>query len=240
MAETRIGLVSALVLAAGVAFAGVQVGQGIERFRMGDRTVVIKGLAERDVQSDFAVWALSFRRAANEFAEVQQALAADRDRVAAFLREQGFTEAEIEVRPLQVQDLLARDYASERVPLRFNGQGQVVVRSARVDAVAQVSNRIDPLIQAGVQLGGDGSESGPRYQLRGFNDIKPQLLQEATVNAREQAKKFVEDAGARLGALKGANQGVISIVDDGGGEMDSERTIGKRLRVVSTFVFELN
>jgi hypothetical protein len=186
------------------------------------------------------VWTLGFRRAANEFASVQQSLTADRDRVVGFLREQGFTDAEIEARPLQVQDLLAREYGSERVALRFNGQGQVTVKSARVDAVAQASNKVDPLIEAGIQLGGDNEGGGgPRYQLRGFNDIKPKLLEEATLSAREQAKKFAADAGATLGPLKAANQGAIRILDDDGSDADTSRTIGKRLRVVSTFEFAL-
>lgn len=239
MAEGRIGVVAALILAAGIGFAGQQVAQGIERFRMAERTLTVKGLAERDVKSDFAVWTLAFRRAENEFGRVQQALTADRDRVLAFLREQGFTDDEVEARPLQVQDLLAREYGSERVALRFNGQGQVVVKSARVDLVAAASNRVDPLIEAGIQLGGGDGDGAPRYQLRGFNDIKPMLLEEATLSAREQARKFAADAGATLGPLRSANQGTIRILDDDGSEMDSSRTIGKRLRVVSTFEFTL-
>ena len=115
----------------------------------------------------------------------------------------------------------------------------MVVKSARVDLVAAASNRVDPLIEAGIQLGGDGVEGAPRYQLRGFNDIKPLLLEEATLSARDQARKFAADAGATLGPLRNANQGTIRILDDDGSEMDSSRTIGKRLRVVSTFEFTL-
>ncbi|MCV2216232.1 MULTISPECIES: SIMPL domain-containing protein [unclassified Thauera] len=239
MSETRIGLLPALLLAGGVAFAGFQVGKGIEHFRMADRSITVKGLAERDVKSDFAVWTLSFRRAADEFGTVQRALTTDREQIVSFLHSQGFEDAEIEIRPLQVQDLLAREYGPERVALRFNGQGQVTVKSARVDAVAAASNKVDPLIAAGIQLGGDGQGEWPRYQLRGFNDIKPLLLEEATRSAREQAGKFAADAGARLGPLKSANQGAIRILDDDGSDMDSSRTIGKRLRVVSTFEFGL-
>lgn len=75
-----------------------------------------------DVKSDFAIWTLGFRRGGDDFAELQQRLAGDRQAVVAFLREQGFDEAEIEVRPLQVQDLLAREWGSQEVALRFNGQ----------------------------------------------------------------------------------------------------------------------
>ncbi|MHB1369932.1 MAG: SIMPL domain-containing protein, partial [Pseudomonadaceae bacterium] len=84
----RVGFFSAALLAAAVAFAGWSVGQGVERFRVADRSVTVKGLAEMDVKSDFAVWTLGFRRGGDDFAELQQRLAGDRQAVVAFLREQ--------------------------------------------------------------------------------------------------------------------------------------------------------
>lgn len=239
MSETRMGLLPALLLAAAVAFAGWSVGQGMERFRMENRSVTVKGLAEQDVKSDFAIWTLTFRRGGNEFGAVQKELAGDRERVLAFLQEQGFGKEEVVIHPLQVRDLYAREWGSERVPLRYNGEGRVSVKSARVEAVATAAGQVDPLIQAGMQLASDDGLGGPSFQLRGFNEAKPKLLEEATRNAREQATKFAADAGASLGRLKSANQGVISVLDDDGSNMDSGGTIGKRLRVVSTFEFEL-
>jgi hypothetical protein len=232
---------TALLVAAGIAIAGFAVSQGLERFRMADRSVTVKGLAEKDVESDFAIWTLSFRRAGAEFSGVQQALAADREKVLAFLKARGFTDAELEARPLQVQDLLAREYAQGNVPFRFNGSGQVLVKSARVAEVEQAALAVDPLIQDGIQLGGDndGGRSGPRFQLRGFNDVKAPLLAEATRNARDQAEKFAAEAGAKLGPLKNANQGVIRITGDDGNDFDDGSSRGKRLRVVSTFEYEL-
>lgn len=234
-------LLTALLVGAGIALAGFAVGQGLERFRMSDRSVTVKGLAEQAVESDFAIWTLGFRRAGAEFGAVQQALSGDRDQVVAFLKARGFTDEEIEARPLQVQDLYAREYAQANQPFRFNGTGQVLVRSARVADVEKAALAIDPLIQAGVQLGGEneGGRSGPRYQLRGFNDIKAPLLAEATRNAREQADKFAAEAGASLGPLKNANQGVIRITGDDGNDFDDGGSRTKRLRVVSTFEYEL-
>lgn len=234
-------LIAAALVGAGLALAGLFVSGGLERFRMADRSISVKGLAEKDVESDFAIWTLSFRRAGNEFAGVQQALLADRGKVLAFLKSQGFQEAELEAKPLSVQDLLARDYAQGNVPFRFNGSGRVVVRSARVAEVEKAALALDPLIQAGVQLGGEGEgqPAGPRYQLRGFNDVKAPLLAEATKNAREQAQKFATEAGATLGPLKSANQGVIRISGDDGGELDDGSSRSKRLRVVSSFEYEL-
>lgn len=235
-----IGLMAALVIAAGLAAGGWGIGQGLERFRAADRSVTVKGLAEKDVAADYAVWPLGFRRAGTDFGAVQRQLAEDRDRVVAFLKAQGFTDAEIEVRPLQVQDLWAREYGGNNQPLRFQGTGQVLVKSAKPTAVEAAALAVDPLIQAGVQLsGGNDGPAGPRYQLRGFNEVKAPLLAEATRNAREQADKFAAEAGARLGKLRAANQGVIQIGSASGEGYDDGSARVKRLRVVSTFTYAL-
>jgi len=232
---------AALLIAAGVALGGMAVGKGLERFRLADRSVTVKGLAEQDVESDFAAWALGFRRGGNEFGAVQQALAADRDRVVAFLKGLGFKDEEIEIRPLQVQDLFAREYGSSPQALRYQGSGQVLVQSDRPTAVEAAALAVDPLIQAGIQIGGDGNgPAGPRYQLRGFNAVKAPLLAEATRNAREQASKFAAEAGATLGDLRSANQGVIQIGSAGGEGYDDGSARIKRLRVVSTFTYTLD
>lgn len=235
-----IGLVAALVLALGFAAAGLGIGKGLERFRTADRSVTVKGLAEKDVEADYAVWPLGFRRAGADFGAVQRALAEDRDRVVAFLKGQGFIEAEIEIRPLQVQDLWAREYGGNNQPLRFQGTGQVLVKSTKPTAVEAAALAVDPLIQAGVQLGGtNDGPAGPRYLLRGFNEVKAPLIAEATRNAREQADKFAGEAGATLGKLRNANQGVIQIGSAGGEGYDDGSARLKRLRVVSTFEYAL-
>lgn len=234
-----IGLLAALVLAAGLVAGGFGVGQGLQRFRTADRMVTVKGLAEKEVAADYAVWPLAFRRAGTDFGAVQRQLAADRDQVVAFLQTQGFAADEVEVRPLQVQDLWAREYGGSGQPLRFQGSGQVLVKSAKPQAVEAAALAVDPLIQAGVQISGSGDgPAGPRYLLRGFNEVKAPLLAEATRNAREQAGKFAADAGAALGPLRSANQGVIQI-GSAGGDFDDGSARVKRLRVVSTFSYAL-
>lgn len=227
--------IAALLIAIGIASAGWLVSQGLERLRMADRSVVIKGLAEQDVESDYATWSLAFRRAAGDFMEVQQALAADRRKVLAFLDEAGFAEEEIEVRPLLVRDAFSAEYANANQPFRYTGTGLVLVSTARIDKVEAAALATDPLIRQGVVL---DTGNGPRYELRAFNEAKGPLLAEATRNAREQAEAFAADAGARLGPLRNANQGVIQIHGSSQG-WDDGTSRSKRLRVVSTFEYEL-
>ncbi|HBT34272.1 MAG TPA: SIMPL domain-containing protein [Pusillimonas sp.] len=230
-----LALVILVAVAAGTAGGGWLVGQGLERFRMADRTVLVKGLAETQVKSDYASWLLTFRRADNDFGAVQRALSADREKVVAFLKGQGFSDDEVEVRPLQVQDVYSREYAAPDQPFRYTGTGEVLVKTARVDLVAKAALGVDPLIQDGLVIEGGG---GSQYQLRGFNEHKSPLLEAATKNAREQAEEFAADAGASLGPLKSANQGVIQIFGEGANYDDPSSQV-KRLRVVSTFQYEL-
>ncbi|MFY9348097.1 MAG: SIMPL domain-containing protein, partial [Orrella sp.] len=142
----------AIVIAVGLVVAGWSVGEGLKSFRQADRFLTIKGLAEQDVKSDFAIWTLSFRRAANNYDEVRRQLTDDREAVVSFLLSQGFSLADIERRPLQITDLLARDFGQQDVAFRYTGQAAVTVRSMDVDAVAKAATSIDPLIQQGVQM----------------------------------------------------------------------------------------
>jgi uncharacterized protein len=238
--ESTWRLMAAAVIGAGIAASGYLVGKGLTGFRGDFRTITVKGLAEKSAEADFAMWNVSFRRAGIEFAQVQQQLVSDRDKVLAFLKARGFTEAELEVRPLNVKDLLAREFAQNNQPFRFNGTGQVVVKTKRVAEVEKATLALDPLIQSGIQIAGEGDgPTGPRYFLQGFNAVKGELLSEATKSAREQATKFAAEAGAKLGTLRNANQGAIRLSGDDGNEGDDGSSRMKRLRVVSTFEYAL-
>lgn len=228
--------ITALIIALGLAAGGSLIGSGLQNFRMADRTIVIKGLAEQNVASDYATWPLTVRRAGNTFQAVQQELKQDREKLVAFLRGLGFGDAEMEIRPLIVTDAYSREYASSNTPTRYNGSTVVIVSSERVEAVASAALATDPLIADGVQL---DAGAGPQYALRAFNDAKGPLLKAATENARTQAVKFANEAGAELGELKNANQGIIQISGSGGNRYDSASSQEKRLRVVSTFEYYL-
>lgn len=148
----RTGWIPALIIGIALAFSGWAVGQGVEHFYTGDPAVTAGQLTGLDVKSGFAVWTLAFRRGSNKFEEVQRDLNMDRDRIVVFLREKGFTADEIEVHPLQVQDLPTGKLSPKEVGLRFIGHGRVLVKTTRIDTVTQVTKQIDPLIKAGIQF----------------------------------------------------------------------------------------
>lgn len=249
--EGRPGVLGAaivgLCLLVGLSVAGYFVGRGATRFRSDTRVVTVKGLVEREVKSDQAVWTLGLRRASETLQDAHARISADRDAAVAFLKKQGFPDAEIERQPTRTVDKLAREYGQPQPSDRFRYvvTTAVVVRTARVDLVRTALGMTEDLLKAGVVL--DGEREGaanPRYVVSKFNDLRPQLLAEATKNARATAQQFAADSGARVGDIRSANQGSIQIFGlDGGDEsapFSPTSTPVKRIRVVSTFEFELH
>jgi len=248
--EGRSGVLPAIIvglcLVIGLSVAGYFVGRGGSRFRSDTRTVTVKGLVEREVKADQAVWTLGLRRASETLQDAHARISADRDAAVAFLRKQGFPDAEIERQPTRTVDKLAREYgqpqASDR--LRYVVTTSVVVKTTNVDLVRAALGSTEELLKVGVIL--DGEREGaanPRYIVSKFNDLRPQLLAEATKNARATARQFAADSGAQVGSIRSANQGSIQIFGlDGGDEsapFSATSTPVKRIRVVSTFEFEL-
>lgn len=234
-------------LVLGLSIAGYFVGRGAARFRSDARVVTVKGLVEREVKADQAVWTLGMRRASETLQDAHTRISADRDAAVAFLRKHGFAETEIERQPTRTVDKLAREYGQPQAAdrLRYVVTTSVVVRTTNVDLVRTALGSTEELLKSGVVLDveREGGAANPRYVVSKFNDLRPQLLADSTRNARAPAQQFAADSGAQVGGIRSANQGSIQIFGlDGGDEsapFSPTSTPVKRIRVVSTFEFEL-
>ncbi len=236
-----------LCLLAGLAAGGYLVGKGGTRFRSDTRTVTVKGLVEKDVKADQVVWRLSLRRASESLADAHAKISADRDAALAFLKKQGFKDEEISREPTRTIDKLAREYVPPQGAdrLRYVVTTALVVKTTNVDLVGSALSATEELLKSGVVLDGEreGGGANPRYLVSRFNDLRPPLLAEATKNARATAQQFASDSGAQIGRIRSANQGMIQIFGadghDESGPFSPTSTLMKKIRVVSTFEFEL-
>jgi hypothetical protein len=234
-------LVAAFLLAAGLALGGWFVGTGFVESRLGVRLVTVKGLAEREVRADLAIWALRFVATGNELGAVREKIAADEAAVRKFVDEGGLRDATVGVGGFEVTDALAQIYRSGPVESRFVMAQTLVVRSPDVDGVATLAQRVGELVSQGVVLSSDGGTAGgPVYLFTALNDAKPEMVAEATRNARTSAEQFAADSGSALGGIRSASQGLFQILarDDAPGLMEPFQ-IAKRLRVVSTVEYFL-
>ena len=99
-----------LCVLAGLAIGGLLIGRGAARFRSDIRTVTVKGLVEKEVKADQAIWTLNLRRASRDLKEAEAGIAGDREAALAFLRKQGFPDSEIDRLPIKAIDKWAREY----------------------------------------------------------------------------------------------------------------------------------
>ncbi len=235
-------LILSLSLLVGLYLAGQQVGQGTARFRADNRSLIVKGLAEQEVKADLATWNIAFRRAGNDYAQLQSEIKADKEAVQAFLTKQGFTPAEVQQQPTRTVDKLTNEYSNNQGEdkARFILTGKYTVKSKNVDQVATALGHLDELQAQGILLDSDGG-ANPSYALTNFNDqLRPLLLDQATANAKVTAEQMAKKLGVKVGKLRSANQGVIQIFGaDQDSEYGGEGAIQKKLRVVSTFEFDL-
>lgn len=229
----------AVALAVGLGVGGWFVGQGVVKARTGDRYVTVKGVAERAVKADLVLWPLRFVATGNNLAQVQAKIEADTAALNRFLLSGGTKPEEMQLQDLQVTDLLAQAYRSGPVESRFIVNRTLLVRSTDVARIEALSQRVGELVTAGVVLSGDQA-AGPFYAFTKLNEVKPQMIAEATRNARQGAEQFAADSASRIGGIRSANQGVFQILaqDDTPG-LDQSKQINKTVRVVSTVEFFL-
>jgi len=245
--STRLDLAPlGLLIALGLIIGGWVLGSQIKATRLSDRYVTVKGLVERKVKSDLAIWPLTYKEAGDDLAVLYAKTEADKKTVLDFLTDQGIQASEVELGVVRVVDTQAQEYGGgNRAPHRYIVEQRITVRTSRVDQVAAAAQKTMLLLQKGIALSGDPGQ-GLSYKFTGLNSIKPDMITEATRNARAAADRFAKDSGSQVGSIRQANQGVFSILpedqaSDGGegGYGNADSSMMKTVRVVTSVDYYL-
>lgn len=237
MDEKRIAesFILGALLCAGLIVSAYVISEGFTRFKAYERTVVVKGLAEREVRADVAIWPITFSVAADDLSFLIDALTKQNAVVEDFLQQKGFTKKEISVSAPSVVDRHAQGYGdASRYRFRYTGRSTVSVYSENIEQVRLARERLSELGSRGIAIAGENYEARTEYLYTKLNEVKPAMIEEATNNARAVAEKFAADSGSRLGKIKRASQGQFSIND-----RDSNTPYVKKVRVVSTLEYYL-
>ncbi len=225
-------IIIAIILAFGLIATGQFIKDGLIAINSADRYVTVKGLAERDVKADLAIWPIQFKVADNILGDAQTELTRQTKIIQAFLINHGISDGEITTNRVMINDAMANQYRNNPITARYAIDKTLLVRTNNVDAVEKAAQNIGDLIADGVMIGYGAT---PQYSYTTLNDIKPEMIAAATKNARDAAQQFANDSGASVGAIKSATQGYFSINarDDIPG-MPAASALQKNVRVVST------
>ncbi|HEV7701982.1 MAG TPA: SIMPL domain-containing protein [Candidatus Paceibacterota bacterium] len=187
--------------------------------------VEVKGLSEKIVKADVAIWSLNFDVKSNDIDSLYASIDKNTKAVKAFLVAKGFEESEINVAPVNIfQDTYTGSL------FRYNSTTQMSVYTKKVDLVKSASTDTLSLVKEGVTL----NQNSISFEFSDINSVKPEMLAEAIKNAKVSAGQFATESGSRLGSISRGNQGVFDI-----SEKDPGSPEFKKIRVVTSLRFLL-
>jgi hypothetical protein len=226
-------VIAGTLIAAGIAVAGFFVGSGLLQARSADRFVTVKGLAEREVDADLVIWPITYTVTANDLGTLQRRIDDGATRIREFLSEK-FEASEISTSASRVDDRQAQGMMSQGARYeRYVAEATVTVRSSRIDEVRAAMEQTGLLVAQGVALI-RSYENTTQYLFTALDEIKPEMIRQATQDARRAAQQFAEDSGSRVGGIRNAQQGYFSISD-----RDAFSPQFKKVRVVTTVQYFL-
>lgn len=225
--------VEATILAVAIVVFGTFVKNSLDRFTDKERVVTVKGLSEREVPADKVIWPLIYKELGNDPADIYQRIEKKNATVMDFLKKHGLTDNEISVNPPQVKDRFADSWSQENILNRYVASSVIIVNSTQVDLVRNIMQKQAELMKIGIALiSEDYGNNMVKYEFTGLNEIKPEMVEESTKNARATAEKFAKDSDSELGKIRRATQGQFSITN-----RDNNTPHIKNVRVVSTIEY---
>ena len=230
---------SSLILSAGIVIGlsllALLLGRALVEVKAWDRVVTVKGLSEKEYIADTVIWPLQFTVAANDVSELYKTIETQSAQIKAFLLAAGVQESEVSIGKPAITDKLANQYGGNaNVQFRYTATQTVTVYSKRVEQVRKLMSSSSQLVEKGIVLSTQSYEAQTEYVFTRLNEVKPEMIEQATLNAREVAQKFAKDSDSQLGKIKRANQGQFSI-----SARDKQHPHIKKIRVVSTIQYTL-
>lgn len=224
----------ALAIAIGLISLGLCIRSGLNSFNQSLRNVEVRGLATREVPADHVTWPIVFKIAGNDLPSLYSQVEHTNTEIVDFLKANGISDKEISITAPSVNDLSTDRYSNQPIPYNYNVTSVVTVSSNQVDKVRALINRQGELLRKGIPINSQDYSNRTVYSFTGLNKIKPEMIAEATENARIAAKKFADDSHSKVGKIKHASQGQFSIED-----RDAYTPYIKEVRVVTSLTYFL-
>lgn len=222
---------AAALIAVGIVFCGWYIYLGMSKYANKDRAVTVKGLSTRDVEADYAVWPLAYSWSGNDLPALYEKVEQVTGRVKQHLLSLGFEEADIRQGSVSVSNNW-ENYYGNRPEYRYTLSTSLIVSTNKVQMVVASQGKESSLLKEGIIVKTESWNLD--YQFNGLPELKPEMIEEATQNARAVAKKFAEDAKCSLGSIRRASQGQFSV------ESDQYQPWVKHVRVVTTVDYYLD
>lgn len=200
-----------LIIALGAMISTFILSHGIVTYqKLSNQTLTVTGSASKDISSDKAVWKAFYETRSKDLKSGYAKITTDKNNIKAFLQENGIKEENIKfsaVSSYAVYKKLSNGYDSNEID-GYRLSQNVEVTSDDVEGLTKISQNVIKLIEKNIELTSNNME----YYVSNLDELKIQMLSEATKDAKQRAKSMAESTGAHIGALNSAKMGVFQIV----------------------------
>ncbi len=229
-------IIIGLSIIIGLFLLGSTLSEGILKFKSLERTVVVKGLSQKEVNADIVIWPIQYIQASNNLSKLYIDLDKDTKAIISFLKDNGFKDEEISMSAPAVTDKIAQNYGgSNKIQFRYSAVQTLTLYTNSIDKARKCMTKITILGRSGITFRENNYDNKKRYIYTKLNEIKPSMIKEATKNARASAQTFASDSNSKLGKIKSARQGQFSI-----SSRDQNTPYIKKVRIVSTIEYYLS
>lgn len=182
------------------------------------QNINVTGNALKDFDADYVKWRATYSRNNYDLKTASDQLKADQIVVRNFLISQGINVKEIVFEAVNIsKDIQYGTDVHGNSISQFNGyilSQDVTIESKDLDKIDKASREISNLISQGIEL----NSSNPNYYYSKLEDLKLELIAQASENARQRAENIAEKSKSKLGSLKKADLGIFQIT----GKNDNE------------------
>ncbi len=215
-------------------------GRSFERVRFQSQTIRVKGYAEKGIASDLAVWRATIAVPTDDIASGYLQLDDDRSTVKAFLAANGFETNMVTFSPVEITTNYQRNDKGQRTNEvdSYTLKQAFSLSSNDVIRIATLAQDAGSLLGEGIEIRSDR----PEYLFTKLNDLKLDMLAEATSNGVDRAHRLITGSGNTLGSLRSASQGVFQITSEHSTEVSSyginnTSSIRKTIKAVVTLEY---
>ena len=219
-----------LIISLSIVTAGFFIGEMNWKSLKNNRKVQVKGLSEREVKANLAVWPMQITITNNNLSNLNSEIESQKRKVLAFFTNKGFTKSEINIGISNITDTKANLYNNgAKQNFRYLARTEITLRTKNIKKIKNAQKESINLASEGILINSKNQWRPVEYIYTGLNSIKPEMIEEATKKAKEVAEKFAKDSNSKVGKIKSATQGLFTIND-----RDSNTPDIKKVRVVTT------
>ena len=233
-------IAAALILAVGLGYGLSLVGTGLSA-RSGN-SITVTGSAKTSAVADNAVWTLNISEMSQQVSVAVNKVGTSVDALSKYLIKGGLSSDAIEIGGVTTyaNNEYVNGNSTGRI-ISYQANQNVTVRSKDVQLIKKLSNGMGSLLQTGVNI----NNYGPQFYVSNLDKLRPQLLAEATVDAKERGLSITKAVDSQLGPVLAVTSGPVQVtqpdsVDASAGGMYDTSSIEKSVSVTVSVSFKVN